>query len=82
MPFWAAVIVILGILATFGTPIVITKLILDSRRGRRDLPDDDVQALRDEVAALRHEMETSRADLTLALEDMRRDALPPADADE
>ena len=31
---------------------------------------------------MQHQMEANYADITLMLEDMRRDALPPADGDE
>ncbi len=76
MPFWVAVVVILGIIAIFGTPLMITKMVLEARRGRSDLPDEDIAALRAEVAALRDELDTTRADLTLMIEDVRLDALP------
>ena len=79
MPFWVAVVSILSILAVFGTPIIITKMVLEARRGRSDLSTEDIEALRAEVAALREEMETSRADLTFMIEDVRQAALPPSD---
>ncbi len=60
MPFWVAVVSILSILAVFGTPIVIVKMVIEARRRSHDLPAADIEALRAEVAALREDMEASR----------------------
>jgi hypothetical protein len=82
MPFWVAVVAILSILAIFGTPIVIVKMVIAARRGHTDLSGDDIDALRAEVAALRDELDTTRADLTLMVEDVRLAALPRGDDDD
>ncbi len=73
---------LIAILCVFGSPVLITWIIVNARKKSVMGSADELAALRADMEQMRHQMETNYADITLMLEDMRRDALPPIDDDE
>ncbi len=75
-------VTVIAILCVFGSPVAITWLIVNAKKKSVTGSEDELAALRADMERMQHQMEANYADITLMLEDMRRDALPPADGDE
>ena len=61
----------MGILGVFGSPVLITLMIIRHRRGKQpSVSDTEAAQLRAEMTELRHEVETTLADVTLMLADL------------
>jgi|SaaInl4_135m_RNA_FD_contig_21_3116508_length_502_multi_6_in_0_out_0_1 hypothetical protein len=74
-------VTVIALLCIFGSPVLITWLIVNAKKKSLPGSADELAALRADMEQMRHQMDTNYADITLMLEDMRRDALPPADDD-
>ncbi|MAF10295.1 hypothetical protein CMK11_07580, partial [Candidatus Poribacteria bacterium] len=72
-PFIAGLAAV-GVLAY--TPVAITKLVLEARTRRGAAAVDGLQEVRDDIAALREDLEGRFADITLAIDDLAPRTLP------
>ena len=73
------VIAVLGTLGFFGSPVLITRMIIRHRSKRIQVSEDDAAQLRAEMAALRSDVEATLADVTLQLDDLARNAVSGGD---
>lgn len=71
-----AIAAVLGILCIFGSPVIITWMILNARKQKLGSGNEAIAALRHEMDELRQQMEANNADITLMLDDIRRTSLP------
>ena len=76
-----AIAAVLGILCIFGSPVIITWMILNARKQKLGSGNEAIAALRHEMDELRQQMEANQADTTLMLDDIERRALPPRETD-